>query len=173
MKMITSFLLFFFLLACGNGGSNAEAPETEARELTTIYLVRHAEKEGGEDPELTSAGRQRAQHLRDELSGVQLAAVYSTDTRRTRATAEPTATAQQLTIRDYDSTQLSALAERLQKEHKGQTVLVVGHSNTTPALANIILGSQELADFDEEDYGNLLIVTVNKGGGAQVQRKRY
>ena len=76
-------------------------------------------------------------------------------------------------VQEYDGNQLSALAELLKKEYRGQTVLVVGHSNTTPALANMIVGSQQLTEFDEDDYGNLLVVTVKKGGGAQVQRKQY
>jgi len=48
------------------------------------------------------------------------------------------------------------------KNHTGETVLVSGHSNTIPNIANLLLGRTHFDhDFDESDYGNLLVVTVN------------
>src|SRR5690606_13518954 len=63
-----------------------------------FVIVRHAEKAGGagSDPALSDAGRERAAALARRLSGTSVAAVYTTDFRRTRDTVAPTAAAQGL-----------------------------------------------------------------------------
>jgi hypothetical protein len=38
------------------------------------------------------------------------------------------------------------------------TVVICGHSNTIPALANILIGKEQYKTFDDSDYGNLLII---------------
>ena len=74
----------------------ASSPAPDARQ---IYLVRHAEKAAGDDPDLTVVGRARADILANELKQAGLTAIYSTDTRRTRQTALPIAKATGLTGR--------------------------------------------------------------------------
>ena len=44
-----------------------------------------------------------------------------------------------------------------------QTVLIVGHSNTTPAFVNAIIGKKEYLQIDDSDNGKLFIVTVDEG----------
>ena len=58
---------------------------------TEIYLVRHAEKLTGENPALSSAGLVRADELVERLKYISLTHTYTTDYKRTRATAAPTA----------------------------------------------------------------------------------
>jgi len=43
---------------------------------------------------------------------------------------------------------------------KGKTVLIVGHSNTTPVFANKILGKEQYKNMDDHDNASLYIVTV-------------
>ena len=53
-------------------------------------------------------------------------------------------------------------------------MIVVGHSNTTPALANVILGKQEFTTgFDESDYDNILIVVDREGEENFVYKLRF
>jgi hypothetical protein len=53
-------------------------------------------------------------------------------------------------------------------------VIVAGHSNTTPALANVILGRQEFTTgFDESDYDNILIVIDRKEEENTVYKLRF
>ena len=100
---------------------------------THIYLVRHAEKivsEGVNDPELTPIGLFRADNIAKQLSSVGVTQIFSTEYKRTMQTAKPLADYQSIKITPYDASDLEAFAEQL-KQIQG-TVLVVGHSNTTP-----------------------------------------
>ena len=58
---------------------------------TTIWLVRHAEKDTAaatkSDPPLSSVGVQRVKDLRSYLLAEKIDNVFSTETKRTRATA--------------------------------------------------------------------------------------
>ena len=51
---------------------------------------------------------------------------------------------------------------KFQKDTKGQTVLIVGHSNTTPFFANKILGEYIYEQIADDNNGNLYIITVTK-----------
>lgn len=134
-----------------------------ATPATTVILVRHAEKvtepADDENPGLTDAGRTRAERLAMILAACNLKAVYSTQYTRTRLTAEPTAKEFGLQITQVDATKSKKLVDDILTNHGGQTVLVVGHSNT---LAEIIqlLGGGPIVDIGDNDYDNLFIVTV-------------
>lgn len=117
----------------------APASPAGAAEARRILLVRHAEAASGDsDPELTPAGRRRAEALADLLADEPLAAVLATDTRRARATAAPVAARHGLEIELYDHRRLADLAARLRGREGA--VLVVGHSNTTPELVHLLGG---------------------------------
>ncbi|MFT5135731.1 MAG: putative enzyme related to lactoylglutathione lyase/broad specificity phosphatase PhoE [Arenicella sp.] len=127
---------------------------------TTVYLVRHAEKEinSGKDPALTDQGKFRANFLAKMLDKIPIDAVYSTDTIRTRETAGPTAQSQGKEVRIYDALEVD-YAGFLENNH-AKTVLVVGHSNTIPAFVNGLLGKQKYAELDESEYDNLFVVDI-------------
>ncbi|MCP9235418.1 histidine phosphatase family protein [Lewinella sp. JB7] len=173
MNPFLPFLLTLLLtLSCDPVAREARKAAAES-EVTTFILVRHAEKDFGDDPVLTAEGTARAERLRDMLKETTVHEVYTTDTRRTRLTAQPTAEAHQLEAKVYRIDSLEGLASRLRNVHAGQTVLIVGHSNTTPELANYLAGSRELDRFSELDYGNLLVVTVPPTGNPRVLKLRY
>ena len=77
-----------------------------AQEITTYYLVRHAEKDRSDktnsNPELTDQGNQRALKWSSVFDNVTFDAVYSTNYLQTIATTKPTATAQGLVIQFYN-----------------------------------------------------------------------
>lgn len=129
---------------------------------TTLYLVRHAEKTAiANDPALTPEGEARAEALADRLEMADLTAIYSTDTTRTKATAEPIAKRLLLPIFIYDGRALEGLADDV----KGQTgqILIVGHSNTTPDLARL-LGGDPVSEIDEAgEYDRLYVITIEDG----------
>lgn len=130
---------------------------------STYYFIRHAEKDRSDpsdkNPHLTEIGKARANHWSEILGNVKFDAVYSTDYNRTKETAEPTAAKNHLEIILYDPNTIDAKV--FKEENKGKTVLIVGHSNTTPAFVNSILGSKKYEDIDDSNNGNLYIVTIN------------
>lgn len=137
-----------------------------AQELTTYYLIRHAEKEridpSNRDPHLTAVGQERSENWQKIFKEVSFDMIYSTPYHRTRETAQPTATAKELTVEMYDPRDLYNASFR--EKNVGKTVLVVGHSNTTPALANKILGREEFPQIDDHTNGNLYILLVTSQG---------
>lgn len=139
-----------------------------ADDSSNFVVVRHAEKvpDGSDDPPLTTAGQARAQAIADWLADSDVVAVYSSDTRRTRQTAAPTAQAHGLQVTIYDGKQPpAALAARLRQAHPAGTVLVVGHSNTAPGIAAALCGC-DVEPMDEDEYGRRM--TVHVGGDGDI-----
>lgn len=134
--------------------SCASAPP-DATTGATFLIVRHAEKAADDprDPLLSAAGQARAARLATLLADAPLKAVYSTGFRRTQATAQPVASAHGLAVEPYDARVApSELAARLRARHSEGTVLVVGHSNTAPALAAALCACP-VAPMPESEYG--------------------
>jgi phosphohistidine phosphatase SixA len=167
--------LFFYLLV-GLGLGLATLAKAKPPRRTTIYLVRHGEKDltpGLADPLLTPAGEARAQLLAKRLASHHPAALFTTDTRRTRATLAPLAQSIGLTPEVYSAKEPAALASRLQQEYVGKTVVVVGHSNTLlPLLA--ALGVAPLpGEIRDEEYNYLFKVTLRTSQPAKLIMSRY
>jgi broad specificity phosphatase PhoE len=133
-----------------------------AEGTTVLYLVRHAEKaaEPG-DPPLTRDGLQRAERIAAGLENRHIEAIWSTDYRRTRQTAAPASRRLGPAVGIYDPQDQEAFAERLLAEAKN--ALVVGHSNTIPALASLLCGCV-VAPMHDTEYGRLLVITIDRHG---------
>ena len=141
---------------------------------TTFILVRHAETTGiGSNPDLSADGLLRATELARVLKNVPLDAAYSTNLLRTTKTAQPTATDQSLTLETYDGFTLNPFVDAVLANHRGGAALVVGHSNTTPALLNLLTGTNDFTNIPETQYDNLYVVTVFEKGRAQVTHLKY
>lgn len=153
--------------AAGNGNG--------AENITTIILVRHAEKvkDDSKDPLLTPAGKARAQELAYILKYVDLEAVYSTPFIRTQETALPTAQGHGLEVRLYPGKKEKDFLQNVLTAHAGKTVLIVGHSNTVNVMANILLGEDRFADLADPIYDNLFIAAMDAHGKAAVTRLRF
>lgn len=121
---------------------------------STVFLVRHAEKQtdAGKDPALTEQGKQRAINIAALLSNKNITAIYSTDYQRTQQTAAPLAQKLGIKVLSYDPGKLSEFAESIKSSDKN--VLIVGHSNTTPALV-VHFGGESHGDIDESEYDRL------------------
>ena len=144
-------------------GKPIKMVDKESISKTTIILVRHAEKEkDSKDPNLTSAGQKRANDLMGILKNIKLDHVFSTEYNRTQQTAQPTAQSQDLVIEKYNPRALEEFGNMLLNEYQGKTILVVGHSNTTPTLLNFCMKEKVVESIDESDYKNLFIVNITQ-----------
>lgn len=127
----------------------------------TLYLVRHAEKQAdSKDPHLTQCGEERAKQLATLLSTANIKSVYSTNYQRTMSTAAPLSNKQEIAIKNYNPRQLEQFALHL-KQQKENT-LIVGHSNTTPQLTQL-LSEQEVDNLTEKEYQMLYQVQFIEG----------
>ncbi len=159
-------LLGAFVFALWVHGSRSSTP------VTTVYLVRHAEKAaGGRDPGLSPAGEARAQALAHVLSEADIDAIYVTEYKRTQATAAPLASAAKIAPTHYAARASRSVADRILAESAGKRVLVVGHSNTLDEIAEG-LGANGLSDLTEHQYDRLFVVH-RFGETAHLDRLRF
>lgn len=174
MKKLTYIFAFFLLTSLFSScKTQQQTSSQEANEITTYILVRHAEKvKGVKDPDLTKEGLERAKSLAYLLRDVELAAIYSSDYKRTQQTALPTSEAKKIKTQSYDPRNLEDLMAEVSEKYVGKTVLIVGHSNTTPALAKLLTGTNYIS-FDESIYDNFFIVNVVKKGNAKAFLLKY
>jgi 2,3-bisphosphoglycerate-dependent phosphoglycerate mutase len=147
----------------------------QAQESTTFILVRHAEKAADDpkDPSLSKEGEERAQDLKEILAQSGISVIYSTPFKRTNSTIEPIAGLLKLEIMEYMPNDPKSLAAEWLTNHQGATILVSGHSNTTPSIANALIGEEKYPQLDDSDYGNILIVTIPPKGKASHFILRY
>ena len=173
MKRILAAL---FVLA-GAAAAGAQPPAPSPAGQPAVFLVRHAERAdtagGGTpmmatDPDLSDAGRARAESLAMILKNARITAIYTTEYKRTKQTAEPLAKQLGLVPVAIASRDLAGLVEQV-KAARGN-VLVVGHSNSVPNVIKA-LGVSEEVSIGDSDYDNLYVVTP--GTAPQLLRLRY
>lgn len=127
---------------------------------TTIYFIRHAEKvDSSKNPDLSTAGITRAAHWNEIFSETPFDAIYSTDFKRTKQTAAPTAINKKIDITIYDAKNIDF--QKFITDNLGKTVLVVGHSNSIPDFVNKLINQSLYPIIEETTFGNLYIVTLN------------
>ncbi|MBA3273309.1 MAG: histidine phosphatase family protein [Chthoniobacterales bacterium] len=126
-----------------------------------IFFVRHAEKADAgtdnKDPELSEAGRTRAESLGRMFKDAGLTAIYATEFKRTQQTAEGVARLAHVDVTPVPAKDTDALTARL-ADVKG-SALIVGHSNTIPAIIKA-LGVSTAVALGENDYDDLFIVVT-------------
>lgn len=132
----------------------------------TYYVVRHAEKQDGDNPMLTAKGIKRAAHIAKMLKDVPIIAVYSTETNRTIMTATPTAADKGVAVELFSTDDLDGFAAHLKS--KNGIMLIVAHSSSTPDLASLLSGVK-IPKLDEMDFEQLFKVTI-MGGVANLEK---
>jgi broad specificity phosphatase PhoE len=157
------------VLACGHALPQNRGP-------LTVLVVRHAERAEtpAEDPGLTAAGQARASALVNVARKENVTAIITTQLLRTRNTAEPTAKSLRITpevVSTTDPRHVQQVASAV-RTHAGQTVLVVGHSNTIPAIIEA-LGAKDSAAICEMEYDKIFVVKIAADGAASVTRSTY
>ncbi len=159
MKCSSVALLLFSILFSAN---------TVAAD-TMIIVVRHAEKstDDPKDPSLSEQGNARATKLAAILKNTHLKAVYTTQYKRTQQTGLPSATQAGLqlgvrpTSKENTKTYTSDLLKEILKKHGGETVLIVGHSNTVPEIVKH-LGNVDVTSIGENEFDRLYLITLGK-----------
>ena len=148
---------------------------TFSRPVTTVILVRHAEKNiepSNPDPDLSPAGRARAQELVHVLGEEGVNAIYATQYKRTQDTVRPLAAKLGLSVNLVDAKNTQELVNQIVTVHSGQTILVAGHNNTVPEII-AALGGGNFPVIPETEYDNLFVVTVYRSGKAKVVKLKY
>ena len=129
-----------------------------------IFLVRHAERASisgrvPSDTGLSPQGTTRAQHLAQELKDAGIAAIFTTEYKRTQQTAEPLANLLGIRPEVVPADDLRSLVAKVRATPGN--VLVVGHSNSLPQII-AALGASARVAVPESDYDNLFIVLPGK-----------
>ena len=160
MKFILSLFLSLFLFAY-----STDAVFAQHKKLTVI-LLRHAEKDLSEgantaNPELSEAGKRRAERLIEAVNKYRPDAIYSTNYIRTRATVTPLARKNRSMILMYDPRNLNQMRDLI-LSGKLKRILVVGHNNTTPALVNLLLKEEKYKQLPESEYDKIWVVKIRK-----------
>lgn len=163
MKIITALFISLFLLA------NVYAQNGEI----TFILLRHAEKDTSPtankaDVDLTPQGRERAVRFFETVKEYEPEQIFSTIFRRTRETVTPLAQNlnpdYRLMIQTYDYAEIDEFAEKLLKLN-AKTVVVVGHNNTTPQLANLLIKQEKYTLLPETEYSEIWIIKIKRKNG--------
>lgn len=177
------FLLFILVLAgffniCSREKENKNnilAGNGNPATTTTVYLVRHAEKEisnpNDQDPDLTSVGLKRAEDLKAYLEDVSFDAFFSTPYKRNQKTISPLA--QGRPIQFYEAHDFTKLRDRILTDFKGKTVLVVAHSNTVLPIIEAFGARKPFDEIGDNEYDNIFKLRVSGKGKATVQAKKF
>lgn len=148
---------------------------TFRRQVTTVILVRHAEKvidPNNPDVDLNPAGQARAQELARIFGDAGITAIYATQYKRTQETVKPLAEKLGVPVTVVNSKDTADLLVKIRAANSGQTVFVAGHNNTVPEIIRA-LGGPEYPTIPESEYDNLFIVTVYRTGQAKVVKMKY
>jgi len=148
---------------------------TFSRPVTTIILVRHAEKNiepNNPDPDLSPEGFQRAQEIARVFGETGINAIYATQYKRTQQTVKPLADRTGVAVRLLQANQTDELVKQLQTTNRGQTVFIAGHNNTVPAIVSTLSG-ETYPTIPESEFDNLYIVTIYRFGKAKVVKLKY
>ena len=171
----TLYALCFLLLAAAQPTCAQKADAT-----TVVIVIRHAEKasDQGSDPSLTENGTKRAQALIDVVGDATVSAIYSSQFKRTQDTVAPLAEHLDVPVTTMEvsganlSTYPQELADDILQNHRGETVVVVNHSNTVPQIVGA-LGGTEIPEISEEEYNDVFIVIIPADAPARTIRAQY
>jgi broad specificity phosphatase PhoE len=143
---------------------------TVASAEPVVVIVRHAEKAAndGGDPDLSPAGRARAEALARILKDSGITAIFTSEFKRTQETAAPTAASTSIATTVVPAKDPAALVAKLHQLNGN--ALVVGHGNTIPNIIKA-LGINAPINIPDADYSELLIVTL--GDKPQLFRLHY
>jgi 2,3-bisphosphoglycerate-dependent phosphoglycerate mutase len=148
---------------------------TFTRPVTTVIIVRHAEKKiepDNPDPDLSPEGVERAQEIARVFGQSGVNAIYATQFKRTQQTVKPLADRTGVPITVLEANQTNQLVSRIQTNHRGQTIFIAGHNNTAPAIVSA-LSDQTYPLIPESEFDNLYIVTIYRFGKAKVLQLKY
>ena len=124
---------------------------------TTLFLIRHAEKQNdSKNTDLSQEGFERAQCWKKYFEDTKIDAFYSSGFQRARHTCQPMAFERDKSVTIYKNHLMNL--KKLIAENQGKTILLVGHSNRIPTFINKLLGEEKYPEIKEPEFGNLYII---------------
>ena len=164
ITILSCLFLSISFFSCSQSEETSSTEEVLKVEPNWFYLVRHAEKadDGTQDPELNEKGQARAILLYEMLKENPPAVIYSSPFKRSILTAQPIADSLGLEIQMYNPSDSPKLIDEIFSQHSGKKVLIVGHSNTIPGIANLLLWENTYPNLEENEYDKLFIVQGSK-----------
>lgn len=154
--IITVFSLICLMTSCAQN-----------EEVTTIYLVRHAEKTindsivyDKDDPPLTDEGLKRAVKLRELFSQDDISAIFSTAYQRNIQTVEPLSKSKQLSIQHYEWDSWQPMINKIVNERAGKASIVCGHSNNLLPMIGHLGGKKPIDSLGHEEYDKIFKVQL-------------
>tara|TARA_R110000868_G_scaffold241497_1_gene496090 strand:- start:69416 stop:69973 length:558 start_codon:yes stop_codon:yes gene_type:complete len=148
------------------------APTMQPLTTDVIYIIRHADTQSGNNPDLSAEGVARVQSLANILQDEQLSAVYVTNTGRSIQTGTPLAIADGISTTVYAPFDAESVAHSITNIPGSSTTLVVAHSNTVPLFITA-LGGPLLKDLEETEFDRLFAVTLSNGRFIRLQQLHY
>jgi broad specificity phosphatase PhoE len=151
----------------------------ESQATTTIIFVRHAEQTSHDeaDPPLSEAGKRRVAELTRQLVDADVVAgidaIWTTELKRSIETAQPLADKLDLLINLYPVDDTETVLETILKSHKGEIILVVGHSNTVPVMIANLGASKNVPPIARDEFDNIYIISIPWFGKTKTIRLRY
>jgi broad specificity phosphatase PhoE len=137
---------------------------------TTVILVRHAERLNDTDTtSLSAAGWDRAAALAPVVSDAGVTHIFITEKARTRLTASLAANRLNLEPSVIPAADTKRLVDSI-RACDGQTMLVVGHSNTIPDILKA-LDVDTPVEIARTVYDDLFVVTVTPFRASVVRLK--
>lgn len=165
------YLLIFFAILGFQNKVNAQQVPVE----TKIYIVRHAEKETGNNPLLTAAGNVRAGDLMRALQNEGIQKIYVTQYRRTQNTGDSLRVQLKIDTVHYAADTLCDNLINAIMEHGdfGKTILIIAHSNTIPQIIRKLgVKDYPYGDIPDNEFDNLFVVTYKKEK-AKLKKLKY
>jgi broad specificity phosphatase PhoE len=158
MTLLRRLALPFLMLAAGTAFAAPPPP------APGVYVMRHLQKDAGDDPGLSTEGRANAERLAGWFGTDAPRVLYVSSTRRARETAAPLARKLHIEPKEYAPADVAGLVARVRQE--SGTVLIVGHSNTVPVIVEA-LGGARPAPIADDSFGDIWHVAP----GGQVEKK--
>jgi phosphohistidine phosphatase SixA len=174
-------LVLTLVVGCATTAEDEKSPtyQSPPGTKTTIILLRHAGRDiysGEADDPLTWQGRRRAQHLPEVIGDMGITAIYCTNLRRNRETAQPLADHLGLKLnlvsqsRLYDYKKLSReLLDEFFAKHAGGVVVWVGNIRNVEEMYKLLDGTGS----PPTEYGDVFIVTVPDVTPPRIKKMTY
>lgn len=171
MKKLNTLIILLLLAGSGIAFTIGISRET------TIYIVRHGEKESSDlknqDPNLSKEGKERAEALALVLKDVKIDAAFATKYKRTSQTILPSLIKNRIQIQLYEAHDFQGLANVIKSKYNNRTVLVGGHSNTVLEILEALGAKRPVPEIDDEDYDFLFEIKIDRFGKVILHTHRY
>jgi phosphohistidine phosphatase SixA len=174
-------LVLTLLVGCATTSEDEKSPSYQSPPgtKTTIILLRHGGRDiysGEADDPLTWEGRRRAQHLPEVIGDMGVSAIYCTNLRRNRETAQPLADhlglepilVSQSRLFNYEKLSSDLLDEFFTK-YAGGVVVWIGNLNNLEEMYKLLDGTGS----PPTKYGDVFIVTVPDVTPPRIKKMTY